>query len=132
MTGFMADTNICIYLTSGRYPGLDTRVRQLGTNLAISSIVLGELLFGMEKSEWREHNREALDLLLQHFDLFDFDADAAQHYAEIRAYLEKAGTPCGANDMLIGAHARSLGMTLVTNNRREFDRMPGLAVENWV
>ena len=73
-----------------------------------------------------------LGLLLQQFDVYDFDADAAQHYAEIRAYLEKAGTPCGANDMLIGAHARSLGMTLVTNNRREFDRMPGLAVENWV
>jgi len=132
MTGFMADTNICIYLTTGRYPRLDARVRQVGTNLAISSIVLGELLFGIEKSERRGYNREALGLLLQQFEVFDFGADAAQHYAEIRAYLEKAGTPCGANDMLIGAHARSLGMTLVTNNRREFDRMPGLTVENWV
>jgi tRNA(fMet)-specific endonuclease VapC len=128
----MVDTNICIYLTSGRYPGLDRRVRQVSTKLAMSSIVLGELLFGIEKSEWRGHNRKALDLLLRQFDIFDFDADAAQHYAEIRAHLEKAGTPCGANDMLIGAHARALGMTLVTNNRREFGRMPGLTVESWV
>ncbi len=132
MSGYMLDSNICIYLTSGRFPQLDRRVAGEAERLCLSSIALGELSFGVEKSDRIERNRKGLDLLLANLDVVAFDAAAARHYGEIRAYLEKAGTPCGANDMLIGAHARSLGLTLVTNNRREFDRMPGLKVENWV
>jgi tRNA(fMet)-specific endonuclease VapC len=128
----MVDTNVCVYLTSGRYPKLDARVAELGTKLSMSTAVYGELLFGVEKSGRQKSNQRALDLLLRQLEIVDFDILAARHYAQIRAHLERAGTPCGANDMLIGAHARSLGMTLVTNHRREFDRMPGLSVENWV
>jgi len=100
--------------------------------LFVSSISVGELLFGAAKSSRQLANRLAVEDFLSVLKVPDFDAAAAAHFGEIRAHLERAGTPCGPYDMLIGAHARSLGLTLVTNNRREFDRMPGLTVENWV
>jgi tRNA(fMet)-specific endonuclease VapC len=97
----------------------------------MSSIVLAELTFGVENSEYLDGNRRELDLFSARVAAVPFDATAAWHYGQIRAALRRAGTPVGPNDLLIGAHARSLGLTLVTNNRREFDRMPGLKVENW-
>jgi tRNA(fMet)-specific endonuclease VapC len=131
MTGYMLDSNICIYLMSGRFPELDRRVAA-EDELYLSSIAYGELCFGVEHADRVDRNRRNLDLLIEQLRIVPFDRTAAAHYGEIRAHFERLGTPCGANDMLIGAHARSLGLTLVTNNRREFDRMPRLEVENWV
>jgi tRNA(fMet)-specific endonuclease VapC len=90
--------------------------------------VLAELEFGMRKSARPEHNLKGLSLFVSRLQVLPFDTSAAEHFGQIRTDLERAGTL----DMLIAAHARSLGLTLVTNNRREFDRVPGLRVENWV
>lgn len=129
--GYMLDTNICIYMM-GRPDGpLAARANEHGDELFVSSITLGELLFGAVKSTREAANRLAIKDFLSVLRVIDFDVVAADHFGQIRAHLERAGTPCGPYDMLIGAHARSLDLTLVTNNRREFDRMPGLKVENW-
>jgi tRNA(fMet)-specific endonuclease VapC len=129
----MLDTNICIYVLNGSLSHLADRFDAQAASLCISSITFAELWYGVEKSAptRRETNLTGLAQLMSRIELLSFDGDAAAHFGEIRAVLERAGTPCGAYDLLIGAHARSLGMTLVTNNRREFDRMPGLSVENW-
>lgn len=131
MTDFMLDTDICIYSMSGRYPILDRRLQEAGATLRISVIVVGELYFGAHNSRERDANRRRVDAFVSGLPIVDFDQDAADHHGEIRAHLRRAGTPIGPYDLLIGAHARSLGATLVTNNRREFDRIPDLAVENW-
>ena len=132
MISYLLDSDIAIYAMSGRHPSLAKRIEQHADEVALSAIAYAELAFGVEKSRRRQANTRALQAFIRYLPIIPFDADASGHYAEIRAELERLGTPCGANDMLIGAHARSLGMTLVTNNRREFDRMPGLIVENWV
>lgn len=132
MFEYMLDTDICIYLMSGRYPQLDKLAKAADQASCVSSVVMAELAFGAENSDRVDGNREQLDLFLAKVPVFAFDEAAARHYGEIRAALTRAGTPIGPNDLLIGAHARSLGHTLVTNNRREFDRIPGLKVENWV
>jgi len=130
----MLDTNICIYVLNGTLSHLAERFDAQASSLCISSITVAELWYGVEKSapRWRETNITGLARLIARLEVLAFDGEAAAHFGEIRVGLERAGTPCGAYDLLIGAHARSLGMTLVTNNRREFDRMPGLAVENWI
>ena len=132
MIEFMLDADICIYLMSKRHPELNKRAEAAGEAVCISTVALAELRFGVENSDRQAANRRELDGFVADLEIMDFDAAAAQHYGEIRAALRRAGTPVGSNDLLIGAHARSLGLTLVTNNRREFDRMPGLKVENWV
>jgi tRNA(fMet)-specific endonuclease VapC len=128
----MLDTNICIYMLKNYPRGLRHRFEQQQAHLCISSITLGELQYGVEKSTQRERSAEELDLFAGRLETLSFTAEAARHYGELRAVLERAGTPVGIHDLLIGAHARSEGITLVTNNRREFDRVPGLSVENWV
>lgn len=132
MRTHMLDTDTCIYLINRVSADLDRRVDSARAGLCISSIVFGELSFGLEKSRRKPENRMNLDLLLAAIEVVSFDVTAAGDYGLLRAELERKGTPAGGNDTLIGAHARSLGLTLVTNNRREFDRMPGLKVENWV
>ena len=132
MFRFMLDTNICIYAMRGRHMNLHGRLEANYGGLVISSVVFAELIFGVEKSDRRDANLAALEVFAKTMEVLPFDRAAAMHYGEIRAELERAGTPCGQADIQIGAHARSLGLTLVTNNRREFDRMPGLKVENWV
>lgn len=129
--GYMLDTNICIYMMGRPEGPLAARINAHADALAVSSITVGELLYGAVKSTREAANRLAVEDFLGALRVVDFDAAAADHFGQIRAHLERAGTPCGPYDMLIGAHARSLGLTLVTNNRREFDRMPGLKVENW-
>jgi tRNA(fMet)-specific endonuclease VapC len=130
----MLDTNICIYVLNGSLSHLAAKFDAEASSLCISSVTYAELWYGVEKSAptRRDTNVTGLARLIARVEMLPFDAEAAVHFGEIRVALEQAGRPCGAYDMLIGAHARSLGMTLVTNNRREFDRMPGLAVENWV
>ena len=100
-------------------------------DIAISAITLAELRYGVAKSHYREKNAKALDEFIIPLEILPFDEAASRSYGEIRAALEKAGTPIGSMDLLIAAHAVSLGVTLVTNNAREFNRVPGLNVVDW-
>jgi tRNA(fMet)-specific endonuclease VapC len=128
----MLDTNICIYIIK-QQPAvvlkrfLDYQVGDIG----ISAVTLSELRYGVAKSKHREKNANALDEFIIPLDIALFDEAAALAYGDIRTDLEKAGTPIGAMDMLIAAHALSLGITLVTNNSREFSRIPRLKITDW-
>lgn len=128
---FMLDTDICIYALGSRREGLVERLEGAAGEICMSSITFAALMLGVEKSQRLRTNLARLHGFKALVPVQDFGEQAAIHYGSARAQLEQSGTPIGANDMLIGAHARSLGLTLVTNNRREFDRIPGLKVENW-
>lgn len=132
MLRYMLDTDICIYVIKNRPAGLRDRFDQQADEICISTITLGELHFGAEKSARQHQNRIVVEEFAARLAVLPFSASAAIHYGKLRADLERVGRPAGVHDMLIGAHARSEGLTVVTNNRREFDRMPGLSVENWV
>lgn len=132
MLEFMLDTNICIYVMRGRLPELSDRFASQSAQICISTITLAELHYGAEKSMHRTTNIRAIELFTHGIDVLSFSPAAAAHFGQIRADLERVGTPASSPDVLIGAHARSEGLTLVTNNRREFDRIAGLRVENWV
>jgi tRNA(fMet)-specific endonuclease VapC len=132
MLNYMLDTDICVYLLKNTSGGLLDRFNELAFELCISTITLGELHFGAENSGRRSANLEGLARLVDRLDVLPFDDRAAADYGRLRAELRRAGQPAGPLDMLIGAHARSAGLILVTNNVREFARMPGLRVENWV
>jgi tRNA(fMet)-specific endonuclease VapC len=132
MPRYMLDTNICIYVSKNYPPGLRERFNQLAEELCISTITLGELRFGVENSSRRSENLEALGQFVARIDVLPFGTAAATHYGQLRAELQRQGRSAGTMDMLIGAHSRSEGLILVTNNTREFARMPGLRVENWV
>lgn len=132
MPQYMLDTNICIYVIKQRDPKLAQKFNQLAEQLCISSITLGELHYGAEKSAKRLQNLQEIEDFASRLEVLPFSVKAAAHYGEIRNELERKGKPVGAYDVLIGAHARSEGLTVVTNNSREFNRMPGLRVENWV
>ena len=131
MLEYMLDTNICIYVIKNRPVALRERFDQLAEALCISTITLGELLYGVEKSARRSQNLEAVKQFTTRLEVLPFSAKAAAHFGQIRAELARAGLPCGAYDMLIAAHARSEGLTLATNNVGEFERMPGLRIDNW-
>jgi tRNA(fMet)-specific endonuclease VapC len=129
---FLLDTNICIYIIKQNQPSVFERFKSLSLgSVGISAITAAELQFGINKSLWPEKNRAALEQFLIPLEIIDFDYEAAIHYGELRSTLEKSGKPIGPLDMLIGAHARSLNVTLVTNNLKEFVRIPGLKLENW-
>jgi tRNA(fMet)-specific endonuclease VapC len=132
MLTYMLDTNICIYVMKNYPPNLQEKFNSLAEQLCISCITLGELHYGAEKSARRVDNLAAIEHFVARLDVLPFEAKAAVHYGQVRAELERAGTPCGPHDMQIGAHARSEGLIVVTNNMREFSRMPGVRVENWV
>ncbi len=132
MLQFMLDTDICIYINKNHPPKLQERFNRLAEQLCISTITLGELYFGAEKSERRIENLQALERFIGRLSVLPFSIKAAEHYGQLRVEVQQAGKPIGGNDILIGAHARAEGLTLVTNNMREFGRMPGLRVENWI
>ena len=132
MLTHMLDTNICIYVMRNYPLGLLEKFNALAEQLCISSITLGELHYGVEKSALRAGNLTNLDHFVARLEVLAFDAKAAMHYGQLRAELGRAGTPCGPHDMQIGGHARSEGLIVVTNNAREFGRVPGVRVENWV
>lgn len=132
MLQYMLDTNICIYVLKNRPAKLRERFNHLSEQLCISTITLAELLYGVEKSSRPDDNRHAVEQLAARLDVLPFSAAAAVQYGQVRTELETAGRPIGAYDMLIGAHARSAGLIVVTNNLREFERIPGLRTENWV
>lgn len=129
---YLLATNICIYLIKRRPPRVVERLREAGlSEVGISTITLSELLYGVEKSSRPAQNRVALSHFVAHLETLPYDGRAAEAYGRIRAALERRGRPIGPLDLLIAAHALSLGSTLVTNNVREFRRVPGLPVENW-
>lgn len=131
MLKYLLDTNIAIYVIKRRPAAmLDVFNRHAG-RMAISSVTLAELLHGAEKSQRREHSLAVVEDFSSRLVVLDYTAKAAAHYGDIRADLERKGTPIGVNDLLIAGHARSEGLVLVTNNLREFERIDGLRLENW-
>lgn len=129
---YMLDTNICIYAIKNRPEHVLTRLKNnLHRGLCISAITLAELEHGVEKSSFPEKNAAALIRFLSILSVLSFDDMAAVEYGKICTHLQKQGTPIGTMDMLIAAHARAESLTLVTNNVREFERVPDLLIENW-
>jgi tRNA(fMet)-specific endonuclease VapC len=132
MQKYLLDTNTVIYVLKRR-PREALEVFNTNANrMAISSITLAELMYGAEKSPNLDKNLEAIEEFISHLDVLAYDAKASQHHGQIKAALEKKGEIIGENDIHIAAHAISQGLILVTNNLREFKRVPNLALENWV
>ena len=129
---YLLDTNICIYIRARRPPAIRARFEKLEPGeAALSVITYGELLFGAEKSEDRPLSMRRLAELSSAIPVLSLPDGAAQTYGAIRAALEPKGRMIGNNDLWIAAHARASGLVLVTNNEREFRRVPGLKIENW-
>ncbi len=132
---WLLDTNTLIYF-SNRSPGYERIARRISGRspgeVRMSAISLSELEFGIENSEAREENREALGDLLAIIDVDPYPMEAARHFGELKAALRKKGKPTKAYDLLIGAHARAIGATLVTNDTDDFKHMPGLKLTNWL
>ncbi|HLX06820.1 MAG TPA: type II toxin-antitoxin system VapC family toxin [Thermoanaerobaculia bacterium] len=129
---YLLDTNACVDYLTGRFPAVTERIRESPPeDLCISSVVVAELRFGADRSSSRERNHQRLDVLTAEIACADFDLAAAAAYGRVRAALEARGTPIGANDMLIAAQALALGLILVSDNLREFQRVDGLVVESW-
>lgn len=132
MITYLLDTNICIYVIKRRPPQVLERFRKADiSSIGISSITYSELIFGAAKSLRPEQNRMALTQFVAPLEIVPYDDTAAQRYGDLRACLERQGTPIGSLDMLIAAHALALNCVLVTNNEKEFARVPGLKMENW-
>lgn len=132
MLKYMLDTNIAIYVIKCRpIEILDTFNCHAGV-MCISAVTYAELQHGVEKSAKPDHNRRRVDDFVSRLETLDYGAKAASHYGDIRAVLERQGKIIGINDLHIAAHARSEGLVVVTNNTREFDRISGLRVEDWV
>lgn len=130
---YLLDTNICIHIRRQRPPGVLARFEKLKAGEAVLSIITyGELHYGAAKSAQRSLAQERLDALLSFLPVLPLPMEAGTVYGEIRAGLEARGQTIGGNDLWIAAHAKAMGLTLVTNNEREFKRVPGLRVQNWV
>ena len=130
---YMLDTNICIYAIKKKPESVLKRLRsELDSGICISSVTLAELRFGVEKSLYPERNTVALSQFLVPLNVLPIDDTAAVEYGRICAFLQRKGTPIGTMDMLIAAHAKTVGIPLVTNNTKEFERVPDLLLENWV
>lgn len=132
MLKYMLDTNIVIYVIKRKPIELLDLFNLHAGQMSISSITLAELLHGAEKSAKPEHNMRQVEDFVSRLEVLEYGIKAAAHYGSIRANLERQGTPIGVNDLHIAGHARSEGLILVTNNMREFERVDGLCVENWV
>ena len=129
---WLLDTNIVIAAVKGA-PPVRARLEQvLAADVVLSPIVLGELQFGAEKSSYPERNRAKLEKVIEGFPVVALDFASSRIYGRIRKSLERAGQPIGANDLWIAAQALALDATVVTDNTREFERVPGLCVENWL
>jgi tRNA(fMet)-specific endonuclease VapC len=132
MPRYMLDTDTCSYIMKRSHPTVLRRLRAVPvSDVCMSVITRAELLYGVEVSPKRTQDAAALAAFLPYVEAVDFGNDAARHHAEIRADLENRGALIGANDLFIAAHARALGLTLVTNNTAEFERVNHLTLENW-
>ena len=132
MLRYLLDTNIVIYVIKRRPIEVMGVFNENAGRMAISAITLSELYHGAEKSAEVAQNLAVVEEFASLLEVLPYTAKASQHYGAIRTALEKAGRPIGVNDLHIAAHARSEGLTLVTNNVGEFERVPGLLLENWV
>ena len=133
MMKFMIDTNTCSYIIKRKPVEVISRFRQLQiSQVGISSITLSELEYGVIKSSKPAQNHLALAQFLAPMEILPYGDEAAEHYGRVRFYLEKKGTPIGSLDMLIAAHALSADCVLITNNVKEFERVPNLKINNWV
>jgi len=129
---WLLDTNVCVFAIRGKPAELLRRFEQYPVGaLGISTVTLAELRYGADKSGDPARNHRALDLFLAPIEIADFDASAAEYYGKVRTDLEVRGVPIGPLDTMIAAHALRLAVPLVTNNAREFSRVPGLVTEDW-
>ena len=132
MSRYMLDTDTCSYIMRRSHEAVLKKLEKVPvSDVCISVISKAELWFGVEVSPKRRLDEAAGSAFLRYIEVLDFPDDAAAHYAKIRAEVRARGTMIGANDLLIAAHARSLGLTLVTNNTREFKQVRNLSLENW-
>ena len=132
MPRFMLDTDTCSYIMKRSHPLVVKRLQAVPVgDVCMSVITKAELLYGVEVSPRRVQDSAALAAFLPYVEALDLTDDAAMHYADIRADLKKRGAMVGANDLFIASHARAQGLTLVTNNTAEFERVQGLEIENW-
>ena len=132
MLRYLLDTNIAIYVIKRRPPEVREVFNRLHGRMAISVITQAELVHGAEKSAMPARNLDVVEDFCSRLTVLPYPPEAAYHYGSIRAALERDGRPIGVNDLHIAAHARSGGLTVVTNNVAEFARVPGLLVENWL
>jgi tRNA(fMet)-specific endonuclease VapC len=132
MLRYMLDTDICSYVMKRSQDALLRRLQKVPvSDVCVSVVTKSELLYGVEVSPRRQQDEAALNAFLNYVEVLDFPDNASSHYAQIRAQLKKSGKMIGANDLFIAAHARSLGLTLVTHNTQEFRRVNRLAIEDW-
>ena len=131
MIKYMLDTNILIYTIKNRPKKVREAFKRNADYLSMSSVTLGELIYGAERSAQVARNLQDVEGLAARMDVVSFDDKAAAHFGQLRAELVNAGKTIGPYDLMIAGHARSLGLILVTNNMRDFKRVPGLRVENW-
>ncbi|QLF94891.1 tRNA(fMet)-specific endonuclease VapC [Pseudomonas sp. ABC1] len=132
MLKFMLDTNICIFTIKNRPEQVRETFKRHSGQLSISTITLMELIYGAEKSSNPERNLADVEGFAARLDVLPYDSQAATHSGQLRSELARVGKPIGPYDQMIAGHARSQGLILVTNNLREFERVPGLRVEDWV
>ncbi len=131
MLKYLLDTNIVIYTMKNRPQQVKRRFQQHHGQMGISTVTLGELVFGAEHSQQVERNLADIDALAARLEILPFDNKAAYHFGQIRAALYRTGRPIGPYDMMIAGQARASGLKLVTNNVKEFERVPGLLLEDW-
>jgi tRNA(fMet)-specific endonuclease VapC len=133
MPRYLLDTNICIYIKNHRPAEVLARFTKLPPGkVAMSAVTYGELCFGAEKSTKRKESQRILEQLVALIPVLPLDAAVSTHYGKIRQHLQSGGKPIGNNDLWIASHALASKLILVTNNVAEFERVPGLRVENWV
>lgn len=132
MLRYMLDTNICIFTIKNKPAGVRTLFKQRQELLCISSVTLMELVYGVERSARPEENLAVIEGFAERLEVLDYGVDAAMHTAQLRAELARDGQPIGPYDQMIAGHARSRGLIVVTHNTREFARVPGLRIEDWV
>ncbi|WP_116826844.1 type II toxin-antitoxin system tRNA(fMet)-specific endonuclease VapC [Pseudomonas syringae] len=132
MLKYMLDTNICIFTIKNKPTSVREAFNLHHGQLCISAITLMELVYGAEKSLSPERNLAVVEGFTARLEVLPYDSDAAAHTGMIRAELARSGTPIGPYDQMIAGHARSLGLMVITNNQREFRRVEGLRVEDWV
>lgn len=132
MLKYLLDTNIVIYVIKRRPPEVHEQFNRHHDHMALSAVTLAELMHGVEKSSDPARNLAVVEDFCSRLSILPYGEKAAAHYGAIRAVLERRGDSIGVNDLHIAAHARSEGLTLVSNNLREFARVPGLLTENWV
>ncbi|MBU2841506.1 type II toxin-antitoxin system tRNA(fMet)-specific endonuclease VapC [Acidithiobacillus thiooxidans] len=132
MIKFLLDTNICIFTIKRKPPEIQMQFHQHQGQMAISTVTLMELIYGAEKSQSPERNLSEIEGFAARLEVLEYGMEAARHTGQLRAELARIGQPIGPYDQMIAGHARSTGLIVVTNNLREFERVPGLRVVDWV